>query len=252
MFILRKNCDKIIILENIVIVCKYKLEKEQINMPINLKETLWNEYIHQISMDDIQKIKLKTIGENFYNDVSFLYDIYPLIGEDKVSCSDKKTNVTFENEGTLYILRKEKSGIFLGAEEMKKLISDMITLFEDILPLGSVVDLKKDKLFEGMGVTEVENFRVIITKRFLGAKAGCFYPYGAVIYPIGMAEGKVIAFTPALIARVIHTGYSDETDETFVFQMKRQLVIKERRKSAGFATKQELAETAEMIRKLEA
>ena len=85
----------------------------------------------------------------------------------------------------------------------------------------------------------------------MGAKAGCFYPYGAVIYPIGLAEGKVISFTPALIERVVYTGYSDEVDEEFIFQMKQLLIIQQRRKSVGFATKQELSEAAEMIQKCE-
>ena len=156
----------------------------------------------------------------------------------------------FENEEELYILRKENKGIFLKAKEMKRLLSDMITLFEEILPLGSVVDLKKDKLSEDLDVSKVENFRIVITKRFVGAGEGCFYPYGAVLYPIGFGgTGKVISFTPALIEKVIYTGYSDEMEDAFVFQMKYKLVVEQRRKSAGFATRQELSETEEIVRK---
>ena len=62
----------------------------------------------------------------------------------------------------------------------------------------------------------------------------------------------MISFTPALIDRVIHTGYSDETDEEFIFQMKHHLVVEQKRKSVGFATYQDMEETAEYIRKEEA
>lgn len=215
------------------------------------KETLWNEYLKRSNIPELQKKKIRQLGELFFDDVTFLYDIYPLVGKDNVSCSNKKTNVVFENEGPLYILRKEKTGIFLKAEEMKRLISDMITLFEDILPLGSVVDLKKDKLFDGIDISNIENFRVVITKRFLGVKEGCFYPYGAVVYPVGLAGGKMISFTPALIDRVIHVGYSDEIDEAFVFKMKHLLIVEQKRKSVGFATRQELEETARYIQRYE-
>lgn len=216
-----------------------------------LKETLWNEYLKQSNIPELQKKELKQLGKLFFDDVSFLYDIYPLVGEENVSRSSEETKVIFENEGALYILRKEKAGIFLKENEMKRLLSDMIVLFEDILPLGSVVDLKKDKLFEDLDVSKVENFRVVITKRFIGARVGCFYPYGAGVYPFGPVGEKMISFTPALIERVIHTGYSDEVDEAFVFQMKKQLIVEQKRKSAGFATPQELEETAEYIRKVE-
>lgn len=219
-------------------------------MKAEMKEALWEAYLKQTDILEQQKEKLKELGTFFFEDVSFLYKIYPSVGEKQVNLCDEKTGIMFENEEELYILRKENKGIFLKAEKMKRLLSDMITLFEEILPLGSVVDLKKDKLSEDLDVSKVENFRIVITKRFVGAGEGCFYPYGAVLYPIGFGgTGKVISFTPALIEKVIYTGYSDEMEDAFVFKMKYKLVVEQRRKSAGFATRQELSETEEIVRK---
>lgn len=219
-------------------------------MKRELKKTLWEAYVKKADIPRQQKSKIQQLGEYFFEDVSFLYQIYGLIGEENVCCKNGETGIIFEKEDDLYILRKESMGIFLRAEEMKCLLRDMIVLLEDILPLGSVVDLRKDKLHGD--VSKVEHFRVVITKRFLGVGEGCFYPYGAVVYPLGTGgTGKNISFTPALIERVIYEGYSDELEDVFLYQMKNKLIVEQKRMSVGFATKKELAELTDRVCKLE-
>ena len=113
----------------------------------------------------------------------------------------------------------------------------------------SVEDLKQEKLFEGMYILQIENFRVVITKRFVGSKTGCFYLYGAGIYPFGPI-GKIISFTPVLIEKVIHRGYEDDVDEEFVYQMKKHLVVEQKRKSAGFVSQEEAKELFRIFAKI--
>lgn len=208
------------------------------------KAALWEEYLKEADYLKGKEEQLKTIGELFYDNVSFLYEIYPLIGTGKESREDEESGLVFETEvGDLHILRKDGKAVGLKTEEIKKLLVDMIGLFEEILPIGSIVDLKKEILSENMDVSEVEKFRVAIVKRFLGNGYGCYYPYGAVVYPLGTAgKGKLMTFTPALIENVVFNGYSDETEEYFLYLMKQELIISQGRKSAGFATKQELEE----------
>lgn len=216
------------------------------------KETLWEEYLKVVDFPEQQKRKLKELGILLMERVSYLYRIYSLL-ESESSFEDEETGIIYEVEEDLHILRKGNMGIVLKKDEMKRLLADMITLFEEILPLGTVVDLKKDELAKTMDVSKVQQFRVIITKRFIGTGEGCFYPYGAVLYPLGTAGyGRTISFTPSLVENIVFTGYSDEVEEAFVFQMKKHLIVEQRRKSVGFAAKQEREEFEKMMHKLEA
>lgn len=72
------------------------------------------------------------------------------------------------------------------------------------------------------------------------------------LYPIGMlGQIKYIYFSSALIDKVIHGGYSDSVEEAFVYQMKEQLIVKERRKSMGFANDEELKVLEELMKGVE-
>lgn len=215
------------------------------------KEGLWNEYLEEADYLKGKTEQLRAMGKLFFDNVSFLYDIYPLIGIGRESREDAESGVAFETEaGDLHILRKDGKAIGFKTEEMKRFLADMIGLFEEILPIGSIVDLKKDILAKNVDVSEIQKFRVAIVKRFIGNGTGCYYPYGAVVYPLGTAgEGKLISFTPALIENVVFTGYMDEVEEYFVYRMKQELIINQGRRSAGFATKQELEEFRDSILK---
>jgi len=206
------------------------------------KEALWESYLAEVDFVKDKAGQLKEIGKLFFEDVSFLYEIYPLIGTGRESREYKETGLVFETEkGDLHIFRKEGKAVCFRTEEMKTLLTDMIGMFEKILPIGSIVDLRKEILAEDMDVSEIKNFRVAVVKRFIGNGEGIYYPYGAVVYPVGTAgKGRLISFTPALIDRIVFTGYSDEVEDFFVYRMKQELIIEQRRKSAGFATKQEM------------
>lgn len=225
--------------------------KREHTMKREQKQALWEEYLKVVDFPEQQKGKLKELGILLLERVSYLYKIYSL-SEEKTFLEDEETGIVYEAEEDLHILRKGNMGIFLKKEEMKCLLADMISLFEEILPLGTVVDLKKGELAKTMDVSKVQQFRVIITKRFIGVGTGCFYPYGAVVYPLGTAgNGRTISFTPSLIENIVFTGYGDEVEEEFVFQMKKHLIVEQRRKSVGFATKQEREELEKVIHNLE-
>lgn len=216
------------------------------------KENLWNEYITATNLSEEKRIPLKNLGNLLIKKVSFLYEVYSSIGKAKESCKEQETGIMFEAEDDKYKLKRGETEVCMRKEEMKSVLRDMIGLFQEILPLGSVVDLKKEKLSETMDVSDVKQFRVIIIKRFIGDEESVYYPYGAVLYPIGTAgAGRLISFTPALIDKIIFTGYSDEKEEAFIYQMKQELIITQRRKSAGFATKQELKELSNNMIKAE-
>ena len=105
-------------------------------------DNLWEKYIAIADIAEYQKKYLKTLGKLLMQEISFLYKIYAYVLEEhEQEISERSANnVYFEIEDNTYILRTDNGGIVLKKEAMQKLIIDMIGLFEDILPLGSVVD----------------------------------------------------------------------------------------------------------------
>jgi hypothetical protein len=67
-----------------------------------------------------------------------------------------------------------------------------------------------------------------------------FCPYGGIVYPIGMPEGKqMFYFTPSLIPDVVYEGYRDEMEDAFVYSMKEILLLDEHYHSVAFASPSE-------------
>lgn len=213
------------------------------------KERLWKDYLD--SREDLQqelKAQASVVGELFTDDVSYLYMVRKCVLRGGGAIEDEATQVQYEAEGEYHILRYESTELALRQNEMAVLLADMIDIFEDILPLGSVVDLNKAFLSRNMNLSGVENMRMVITKRFIGGETGCYYPYAAVVYPIGMGgEDKSFCFSAALIERVVHMGYSDSTEDAFIYGMKDRLIVKEHRRSMGFATEEESKEMARLL-----
>lgn len=212
------------------------------------KKQLWREYLEKAQFPQELKNRAMEIGLSLMDDVEFLYAVRKCVQRGGGAFEDEKTHIAYETEGEYHILRKNTIELALRQEEMNTLLVDMIDMFEDILPLGSVVDLRKDFLGQKLDLSRVEKVRVVITKRFLGLDKGCYYPYAAVIYPIGMGgQRKNLCFSSSVIEKVVHMGYSDPLEETYVHQMKRQLIIDERRKSMGFASEEERKELERLL-----
>lgn len=218
------------------------------------KKKLWKEYLdHRDIFAEEQKALLMEWGLLFREDVSFLSRMWECLANHGGAMEDGKTGTRYELEGEYHILRWDAAELALRERDMKILLTDMIGLFEEILPLGSVVDLKREYLRQSMELSSVKQVRMVITKRFIGGAEGCYFPYAAAIYPIGMGGlQKSFCFTPALIEKVVFTGYCDAAEEAFVYQMKHQLIVEQKRKSVGFASKEECRAMNELFGRWEA
>lgn len=212
------------------------------------KERLWEEYLMAGNFPAEQTNAIRDIGLRFKEDVSFLYQLHACILHHGGAMQDERTNVQYEIVDEYHILKMGAVEAAFSREELSKLVIDMIDIFEDILPLGSVVDLKKDFLQQTMPLDKVDKVRMVIAKRFFGTGEGGYYPYGAVVYPVGMSgEERSFCFTSALIERVVHIGYADEVEDAFIYQIKHQLIIEQKRKSMGFADEKEQEEMRRFI-----
>ena len=81
---------------------------------------LWEEYVSQVPfLEDIQKKDWIKLGEKILGgEVSYLYELY----------------------------REVQTQEDLHKAEIRTLLEAMIGIFEEVLPLGSVVDLRKEYL----------------------------------------------------------------------------------------------------------
>ena len=206
------------------------------------KLQLWKEYLEANKwMNTADKAVLEQIGLLYLEKVEALYRFYQAVMEGEVQKSDEQTGLKYYRKGEYYVLSRKENTCRLTPEQLKEYLQMMIELFEDIHPLGTVVDLKKEELKEKLPVDEPEQIRMVITHRYIGAgEHGIYFPYGATIYPIGMpGENKILNFTPALIEKVVHEGFRDEQEEAYVYLMKQELLIKKKQKSMGFASEEE-------------
>lgn len=82
--------------------------------------------------------------------------------------------------------------------------------------------------------SKVNNVRITITYRFVKSD-NTYYTYAGVVYPVGnFNTDKIIKFTPTLIKKVLHRGYSDEQEDAYVYLMKNEYILEDKMKSAGY------------------
>ena len=170
------------------------------------------------------------------NDIysSFFYNKNYLEDNEGLSFRKNEHDATLELNGR---------SITMTVFEMKELIIDLLDMLEDTLPLGTVVDIRKDLFSDRKEIQELEYIRIIITYRFMGDDDKYYLPYAGVVYPTGMlGSNDVYFFTRAMIDKVISRGYSDEDEENYVYAAKKALIIEEEMNSIGYAIPEEAKE----------
>lgn len=142
-------------------------------------------------------------------------------------------------------------GIKLETKMWKKLFVGGVEIFRPILPLGSVVDLKKDMLaVNNASFQNVENIRIVITNRFLSYTNHGYFTYAGVVYPIGVIQSSdVIHFSESLIDEVVSKGYEDEMEHAFIMAMKRENILNRDMNSYDFSSEEEHKKLAEHMEK---
>lgn len=175
-----------------------------------------------------QKRLLFEVGCIYRSNIQFLYKIYGAIATNQKQLKDEEHNITYKCEGDNHVLVYQGEALVFKEEQLKTILVRIIDIMEEILPLGSVVDLKKDFLKDILANTDkVEQVRVVIINRFLHQKGDAsYFTYAGVLYPIGaLMQQEQLHFTSALIENVVHKGYSDKQEEAYVFLMKNELIL---------------------------
>lgn len=212
-----------------------KTNKRQLTIGLIKSFTQGLEYLNEDDKKAVNKLGFKLYG----GDLKELYDINECIVKENVSYESR--DVSYKKDGDKHNLIIKDNIIELKYEEIKEVIAGLIDILDDILPLGSVVKLKKEYLHKFLNNNEVEEAEIVIVNRFIfknGIRA--YFPYAGVVYPIGfVGSADAIQFSSALIEEVIHRGFADEKDEIYTFLLKNELIIDKKMHSFGFASKEE-------------
>lgn len=120
--------------------------------------------------------------------------------------------------------------IQLEKTTMMDLVNSIIDITEEIYPLGTVVDLKREHLIKLNIDPSVKKVRMVIMQRFLpDEESKIYFPYAGIVYPVGNpANDKVLHFNQGLVEEVVHMGYTDEQEDAYVYLMKRVLIVEKK------------------------
>ena len=196
---------------------------------------LFIEYLKQQNIATDQQeilIELGTVVQWEHEEIFLLY----------LSCFRKKDYAKAEKKISCQIgvekdvlICNEKQVIFQH-EKLLKLLAVLCDLVEKILPMGTVVELKKEFLTKMPNIENVDKIRLVISHRFLINDEKTFHTYAGSVYPIANFNGReVMCFSKSLIDHIVFPGFSDEQEEAFVFLMKHELIIEKGKISAGFS-----------------
>lgn len=201
------------------------------------------EYIHEKEYDT-----LKYMASKWVLDINELRELRKAFIEGDRHYESKKYKINFDVDEEEYILSYENFEINLKKDNYETFLMTTLDILEDILPLGSVVDLRKDVYGDKI---DIDNLRMVITYRYIIKEDdGYYFPYAGVVYPIGMLfdNSKVFHFTAPLIEKVVMRGYSDEADDVFSYYMKQEMIVKEGLHTYGYMSNEKVED---IITKLE-
>lgn len=206
-----------------------------------MTEFLLMSHINSCStLDSIQKELLLKLSKRYIDDNNYLFQMYLAIMANEKVADDEKKNVTVivENNKCTISVADIKADFDIAI--LKNVLKYLIDICENILPLGSCVELKK-KYFQNMpNIDTIESIRVVIAYRFITEGDTAYYTYAGVLYPIGnFNKGQLIRFTPALIENVLSKGFTDVQDDAYIYLMKKELIIENKKLSAGFKLEEE-------------
>ena len=212
------------------------MEKQLKNKRTELTKSLLREYMKNNQV--LQKEQagfLYEIAADSIPDNTTLTQLYIAIRNQSEPFSDNTGRLQYKTkDGTATLTYKNVKCSF---EETMLLntISDLIELTEHILPLGSLVQLRKELFAGAVDISRLDTIRVVITHRFVRENEETYYTYGGVVYPVANFNGKeILKFTPSLIEKTLHKGYQDEQEDAYIYLMKQELILEKNIHMAGF------------------
>ena len=213
------------------------MEKQLKNKRTELTKSLLRDYMknNQVLQKDQAGFLYEVAADSIQNNTN-LTQLYIAIRNQSDTFSDNAGRLQYKmKDGTVILTYKNVQQKFEEAMLLMNTISDLIELTEHILPLGSLVQLRKELFAGAIDISRLDNIRVVITHRFVREDEETYYTYGGVVYPVANFNGKeILKFTPSLIEKTLHKGYKDEQEDAYIYLMKQELILEKDIHMAGF------------------
>jgi hypothetical protein len=190
---------------------------------------------------DEEKAIMINVKNKVQSDLSLFYDInkIALLEKGTIECKEHCIDVICSNG--MITLNSLGGIISKETREFRKVATTFIEIYEQVYPIGTVVDLKKEAFSNIYDLSQVDKLRVVIAHRYVPVSDERYMPYIGVHYPYG-PTGHVndgVHFTLPAIERVVSMGYSDEEEEAYVFNLKNKIIADLDIHSNAFMSKEE-------------
>lgn len=169
------------------------------------------------------------------DELSFFYDMNKMIILGGGQLSVEECGITFECINNVILLTTTYGNIEMNADDFKNIVGAFIDIYQELYPIGTVVDLDKKYFRKIYDIDEIDNIRVVISHRFVPYNKNIFIPYMGMHYPFGPlgVENDGVHFTPRVIKNVVHMGYRDEKETAYLFKIKEKLIVENNMKSSA-------------------
>lgn len=215
-----------------------------------MNDVLFEEWIKVNGPFQIEKGKIfMDLKKTIKDDLSLVYQMNKMIVRGEGQVLDNELGINFICQNNVCILKINNDEIMLSNDDFRKTIAALVDIYEDVYPLGSVVELKKETFKDVIPLDEIEDMCVVITYRYVPYTDKSFVQYVGSLYPVGnMGVIKTdVHFTHKTVTNVIQRGYSDEKEIAYLYQIKKQFVIDNQAHSTGFITDEDKKQVEETI-----
>lgn len=194
---------------------------------MNEMSNLYKTALHQLEISEDDQAVLEQVGYSLVGQADAfrklqlvifkkesLYSYSSLLGTSVV--------MKFDWESAVACMTYLDSEVKLPMKDFMLWLSYTDLLLAPVLPLGSLVELDRDLLPQGL-ISAMENAKVPFMATIMGRRIISgpddkeYIDYLASIYPYGMRLDVEPLFIPSyLISRVVQEGYSDVLDQNYV------------------------------------
>lgn len=193
-------------------------------------------------LNEDEKANWLELGLSYKSDIDELYRIYDYInGEEKEFIDSKKIIKIHKDYKVLEVIIRDNT-LKIHIKDVKKILAGIIDILEDILPIGTIIELKPQFIESILGSKNLKEApKFIIIRRFLRIEDSLtYFPYEAVPYPVGeLNDGKNIHLTFKAIDKIVYKGFSDKVDLAYICVMKSELILKKNMYSISFSNTKE-------------
>ena len=216
---------------------------------------------------EIRELRIKMAGEytshiaklegaeqwlqRYADNQAFLYRVHDWLVTDKGDeLTDTDSEIVYKKLLSSIWVKGQDFSFQCNRDNMKRIVEGSTDLLTPLLPLGTIVDLKKEHLADIFPADKINQLRFMIDYRYsFYDTCSVYLPYGGIVYPLGrIGEAQVLYFTPQLVEKVVYMGFQDEMETAYEVEMKKELILQKGMKSLAFANGEEKRQFQQQVK----